>query len=465
MSLANKPLSQVRSDMQDLRQQLNDELFQSENWKTLLSSSTGQMLIEFVAGIGAYAQLGIERAVQELSRDDLSDPISMFKMARTFGVRILRRRPGIVSVKLTRQSTGVGLTIPAYSKFTVNGSLPFMTVNAINFLANELEKTVELVEGDPVTFTYKVTGEDYQLYQFGNPFELSNDHLRLQIDGIEYQRDITGIWNYDASTRVFYESTLPDGRVEVLLGSGVNGYKPTTGSTVTVTGYTVRGAAINSTVLGLKVSAPNFAGVKGVTVTPISGGEDPRGMNYYRYNVPKIFAAAQRAVRRSDFAVLSTYADVIDIRAVGEADVNPGDYRWMSTVGLVVLTGSVWSDAQQAAFLKWAEENYTVFGYKLLFIPARPVLIRPLVKIVVDQRYVVTEVVNAVSLALQSYFNAIRTSGVIGKPFYPGDIAGVIQNVSGVSHSVMESPNSVVEMSYDQYAALDPTFEVTGVYA
>lgn len=467
--MSSSSLSSTVADFDAIRQQLIDTLTTYQSAKTAISAQTMTMLLEWVAGGTAYNQLAVERAVQELRRDDASDPLTIYKMARTLGVPILRYRPGVVTVLFTNPTPATPVSIPAYSQFVING-VTFVNTAAIAFAAGVATLTVTLTEGTRIDQSFTASGQPYQVITLGAGFNLSNDLLLLSVNGVAYQRVTNGLWNYGPTDLVFNDSTTPSGGIQITLGSGINGVQPTAGATLAVTAFQVAGASTNTTATGLPVVVSAVAGggssggVTGVTTTAITGAENDRSIDYYRFAIPQIFAAAQRCVRRSDFTLLTQYPQVQEVRAVGEADVARGDYRWNTTVGVVVRTAVAFTQAQKDAFVAYAQSTFTVYGFNLIWIDPEAVLVRPIIELVVDPLYDSGAVIASVQYNINSFYANRRTTPILGKVWYPGSLSTLITSVPGVVDFDMSSPFEPVACNYKQYVDLDPTYQVTAVY-
>ena len=62
----SQSLSTVNPDFADLVVQFQAKLASVDAWRDLLTTATGQTLIEFIAGVGELDQYAIERIFQEM---------------------------------------------------------------------------------------------------------------------------------------------------------------------------------------------------------------------------------------------------------------------------------------------------------------------------------------------------------------------------------------------------------------
>src|SRR5438093_9888826 len=95
-------LSQTTPDFESLVIQLQLFLNSRATWADLLTSSTGQTLIEMMAAVGTFNQFAIEVAAREGFLDTAVRESSVYAITRMLGVRISRKNPAGCDVTLTR---------------------------------------------------------------------------------------------------------------------------------------------------------------------------------------------------------------------------------------------------------------------------------------------------------------------------------------------------------------------------
>src|SRR5690606_19294428 len=174
--------------------------------------------IKFVAGVGAYGQYTIERGVQECFLDTAKSPQNILTLARLLGVRIKRKTPARVNVRLSRQEVTSSYTIEQYSEFNIQ-STRFYNPETIVFLSGEDFVDVELVEGRVVTHDYISNGSAFQTYYIGSGFTTSNELVRVTVDGVEWERLEGGIWMADnpvmSTGQYFSDLTTQGGSAQI----------------------------------------------------------------------------------------------------------------------------------------------------------------------------------------------------------------------------------------------------------
>ena len=143
-SIESKPvdLAFVRPDYESIKQQLQSRLIEKGSWKDLIQAGVGETLLEFIASIGAFSQLSIQRSLQESMLDTARLTSSVYTIARMLGVHINRKTPAKVEVTLT--GDGTYMQIPRYSQFEIAG-VPYFNRTAITMTDRTPEFTTALV--------------------------------------------------------------------------------------------------------------------------------------------------------------------------------------------------------------------------------------------------------------------------------------------------------------------------------
>ena len=144
-------LSAVQPDPRQITEQLQQQLSSRDSWKDTITAATGQMIIDFLANIGAFNQLGIERAVFETMLKTAVLDSSVIVGVRDLGVHVLRKIPAAVTVTLNNVTPLVPISIPAYTQFSINGN-NFFNRSAITFNSGVSQLTgIILNEGTVIT--------------------------------------------------------------------------------------------------------------------------------------------------------------------------------------------------------------------------------------------------------------------------------------------------------------------------
>lgn len=249
-------LSTVRPDFPSLVEQLQAYVGTDTNWKDLLTSGTGQTLVEMIAGIGALDQYAIESAYRESFLDTARRDSSVYAIATMLGVRLNRKLPCSCRVKLTRPASASSLTIPPYLNIAVGNTLLFNR-DAIVFDPNVTEVTAVFHEGTLKTTELTSSGTDFERFKSSEAgFVVSDADVWVTVNDVSVAKIKGTLWNY-RNYNVVLDTTDRDGSLVLSFGNRDYGLRPTTGSQVKIT-YAVTGGADASNV--------NLAGSKAAFV-------------------------------------------------------------------------------------------------------------------------------------------------------------------------------------------------------
>jgi hypothetical protein len=449
--MANVLLSTIQPDFDDLRLQLQLLLDQYPSWRDRLVSSTGQMLLDFVAGVGAYDQFSIERALQETFLDTAVTDSAVYTIARQLGVRVKRRVSARTKAILTNPTPGLAYTRPAWSTFRINERTYF---NPAPIVISAAQATAEadLYEGTESEEPFVGNGAAFQILIAGSPdFSAADQFVRLTVNGVEWTKTQRGLWRAGLNAPVFYEATTQDGQVEIKFGNGYYGQIPGANSDIRVKTYKTVGADANDFTVGLEVKCSSDPALKGVTGSSVYAGEEVDSLDDYRYLVPRLYAAGDRCVTRDDWkAVILTYPGVVDCAVVGERELGPGNVAFQNVVGIALITApTVTRDAAWlAAFYTWLED-YQIFRVKILTVPEVQINQNLHFNLIINKRFSSAEAQNAVNNAARAFF--APKIGTIGKSFYLSDLYDAIMALDEVVHVTIATPAANIAVDYKSW--------------
>jgi hypothetical protein len=341
-------LSAVQPDIRQIIEQLQIYLSTHDSWKDTITAATGQMIIDFIAGVGGLNQLSIERAVHETMLKTAVMDSSVIANARNLGVHVIRKTPAGVTVTLYNSSSSSIITIPAYSKWNINGT-DFFNRTPIVFNAGVTTLTDQtLYEGSVVTATATSSGETFQRLEIGTQdFTISDIDISITVDNQVYTRTTDGLYHYSNSDYVFDENTLPSGNVEIRFGNNTYGVSPKIGSTIYLTYVETNGLSANSASTGLAVTCSSSSSITGITTSTISGGSNEKDSKFYKMLAPGMYSSLKRMVTRQDHVSIgSTYPGIIDVLFRGQSETYPTDKNYMNVVTVTPLatnTASAWT--------------------------------------------------------------------------------------------------------------------------
>lgn len=351
-------LSNVNPDFDTLVSQIVAELSLRKSWKDVLPSSTGQFLIEAVAGTASLMYSEIFRSVEEVFMNTAVNKSSIYNIANMLGVNPRRATGAEVTCTLTLPvAIPVSISFNKYDKFTIEG-VEFFLVSPVSIPANTTSiSNIILRQGTVNVHTFTSTGEKWQQLIIGSSFLSDNNYLDVLVgsDTSFWIRSTNPLWEFGSNDKVFMDTTLPDGTVRIMFGNGTYGIVPSSGETITIYEITSSGKSGNKESSGLTVSPvtqPEYNGtpvnLSGITTTSISNGDDAEDAESVRYTSPRIFASGKRAITRADYKALGLkFQGVRDINVWGayEEDItqlNPQVQKYGS---------SYWSQSGLSVFI------------------------------------------------------------------------------------------------------------------
>lgn len=356
-------LDATTPDFESIYLRLVQELQAYPVWVDIITSGTGQTLIRNISAGIAYSTFSSERALQESFPQIAFSDSGIAMGTRMLGVRLQRRIPSSVNVRLTKPDDGQIYTIPALSQFTIRG-FDFFNRQQITFNTLDTSLNVTLYQGTIHTLEGVAEGIPYETIEIGSENrQISNEDIYVAVNGEAWERRLVGIYHFGPEEKSFFEDTLPNGNVEIVFGNRTFGAIPAIGSSVDITWVETEGVAADFPTIGLQVSrlnAPSGIDVTGETLSAIYGGAEALSLGLYKALAPHIRSANKRAVRRSDYrAVALQYPNVVDALFRGQAELNPGKRNWMNIVGATILTSlpDPWSTVQWEDFINYMKES------------------------------------------------------------------------------------------------------------
>jgi hypothetical protein len=414
------------------------------SWNDLLTQSAGQTLLEVGAAVGAFNQQGIEIAFREAFLTAVRDS-SIFAIAAMLGVRLSRKSPAVVTVKLTRAGPGVS-AIPEMSQFTVGGKL-FYNRNSIVF---ETDTVVAfLYEGQVVTQQFTGETTPFREIILNEPgFQVSNTDVIVSVvntataESDRWNKIHDGIWIAAANATVYQDFTDGAGDVVLRFGNGEHGGIPGLGYVINVTYARTSGALGNNGGSGLAVAYNTGAdAVTGTTQNSINGGSDEKPASFYRSVAPYIFRAKNRAVTATDYrAIAQAYPGVASVTIQSQRDIAPRDLRWMNVIRVCVLPESTdkFNDVQWKNFRSYMESKVHA-AVQLMCIDATKISTSLVIRIAVNSDARPNELEAIVRMNIQNLFRKDVDS--LGRRIAQSDIVEAC-NIPGVDYVEMVSPKA-----------------------
>ena len=351
-------LSETSPDFESLVLQLQLFLDSAGTWNDALPSSMGQTLIEMMSAVGSFNQFAIESAAREAFLLTAKRQSSIYAIARMLGVRIVRKSPASVSVKLVREDATVQEVLPRFTKFTINGK-KFFNRDPLVFVAGQAAigrahvydisvPDVMLYEGEIKVKTFQAdTTQFREIYLEEAGFIVADEDVLVKIVNRPMQineewrrtRNGNAIWTAEAGEKVYYDSTSGLGDTILTFGDGARGGIPPLGSLIEVTYAITAGADGNFGQSALAVEAQELP-ISGTTIEIIKGGSHEKPAMFYKTMVPHIFKARSRAVTAEDYRAISLHYPGVasaKVSAQRSSAVRAHTPQWMNVVQICLL--------------------------------------------------------------------------------------------------------------------------------
>ncbi len=357
-------LSQTKPDFEALVLQLQLFLNNRATWSDLLTSSTGETLVEMMAAVGTFNQFAIDMATREGFLGSAIRASSIYAIVRMLGVRISRKTPASVDVTISR--TGdltYAYIISPMTQFTIDGR-PFFNRDSIAFTPGEADAAgARLYEGQIRQQTVAADSSTFREIYLNEPgFGVSDQDVVVTLTNPAtsvsepWSPIIEGIWTADATDKVYYDSTSGLGDVVLAFGDGHSGFLPALGNNINIVYAVTSGSAGNVGGSSLDIALATNALIKGKTNSQILGGADEKTPDYYKTTAPYIYKARNRAVTPVDYkAIASSYPGVASVSIQAQKDIAPDDLRWMNLVRICILpqNSDAFTDAEWDDFEAW----------------------------------------------------------------------------------------------------------------
>jgi len=430
----NLSLSRILPDFTDIRDQLKSGLTNKVSWNVLLATDTSSILLESIAATGTMLQNSAQHVYEERFSDTAKLDSTLKAHARTQAVRLTRKQPGKVLVRLTTVFGSPQVVIPKYTQFVTQKEKLFNR-ESIVVPANGTPVEVELHEGAIYRSTIAGDGTALQTVWVEVPgFVISNTDVLVNVGGYELNVVQDALWHYpilegSISNHVVWDRTLPTGELELIFGNNQFGYQPALNEDILVTYVVCKGNLSNDpNFAGYPVAVENVAGVNGIALGPLESGVDETPAENYR-SAPRMFASYGRAVSMSDHeAIALNYGDIVDAKFLGQRDIAPTVKEYMNVVYCYMLksNNSQMTTAEFAAFKEWLLTRSGPLDYVQQVMTMVPVNVTANVYIRSSGDPVVIK--QAAENAVRALFKP--ATGYIGRNLYRSDLYDAIQDCS-----------------------------------
>ncbi len=478
----------VRPDYEGIKQALQADLYNRDSWREIIQAGIGETLLEWVATIGSYDQLSIQRSFQEAFLPTASMVSSIYESARHLGVHIIRKRPASVPVRL-RSTSAQTIQIPTLSQFLIDGLGFFNRTNLVVKPGEDLDTT--LYQGE--IKIHQTTGQNrpFQILEIGDEdFSIADQDLVIFNHRHErYKRVTDGLWHYPGEQFVFYENSTANGNVELWFGNGIFGRQPALNETLYIVYAKTLGNEIDTTRTFQRVNletlndivddrirsrkldrveaaeeeqalrlhaVSNIGGETTGIVTPGTGVPEPE---FYRRMAPHIYAARDRAVTRKDqYAIGLQYPGIADLYFRGQQELGPKNRNFINSIAVTALKadGKIFSQQEFARFEAYMREHARdSLNYWQANPTSIPVKIRATVYVKADADFARTEAY--IRYKIMEQFR-VRL-GALGYSMYRSDLDDILKSQHHgvqVDYAILHEPKVDVVISKLQWITVNP---------
>lgn len=420
----------------------------------------GVMLIEAFAYMGDILSFYQDRVQAESFLQTATRRSSVLAHAELLGYVPIGRVAATGTVSLTN-GTGGNIDVPAGTVLmtehvdALDSPVFFTTVNDVTVNANSTLANVDVVEGFPegdTTISY--AGDTYKVELMGTSDGTSDQRFTLKNSGVidnsiavfgdefnpQTSETILPFTRYsfilnagpsDYGFQVRYDDR---NRANVVFGDGSSGAIPPNGTRLYAAYRTGFGKSGNVSAVNAVVDT--YAYIAGITVTAssaMSGGADEETIEQIRVNAPRVWQTQNRAVTLTDFADLS-----LALGSVSKANA----YAATSASVIVYVLGSGSAtmsqadlDAVQAYLQERAMAGQSVTVQNGVQIGVNLGTSGSNVIIGVADRYLRTQVKDAVTQALNDFFSVANTDFAMRVSL--ANVYRAIAEVPGVTYAVI----------------------------
>ena len=362
-------LQDTTVDQDQFVQQFQNVLSETNTWSSGLTTQTSQTMIEYISAVGTFSEAKLVRGIEDAYPETAQSDSAIRAIANMQGLRLSRKLPSTVYATFT---SVINQVIPPFTQFSGSG-YNWFNADQISLTAN-IPLTVTLREGQVFTYTVSGTGKDLQAWvSVDDAFTVSDQDVVVALNNADLYKAFGGLWNYKG-TAAFADSTLSDGRLQILFGSQGYGAVPGVNDVVTVTYARTQGDAINgANVAGSSITSPDVQGLTAAFTSNPSGGAAEKDPVAYKNFAAGTFGAYSSGVTKAQYsALVNNYPGVIDAFTQAQREINPAALEWMNIVRVSALTNSPWSQAQAQEFVDYME-SVTMYSTKFLWQAPVPI--------------------------------------------------------------------------------------------
>ena len=442
----NTPINQldyVSYSIPDIIQAIDNILLQTNVFIDVLPSSSGQILVSWLASVTNVLLYYIERTAEEMYIQTAQKDSSVLNLVSILGYIPYRNVSATGSMNFTLSAPSlVNIYLPAKTVIQSIGGYYYSIAQSSVILAGVTTIAVPVVQGQWFSNVYTSTGNANQTYLINNT-QIENSNLTITVNGVIWTPVSTFV-GVVPSSQVYKLISNIDGTLTIEFGNGVFGKIPTTGQSIVVSYLQSDGA--NGNIFGPGVTLKLISTISDANSNPVTnlmvtnsaaiiGGANSETTDQVRINAPQVFATGQRAITKSDFkAILNNYPGVETSNVWGENDLSSPNYSAFNTIFISTVLQN-WQSPTTAfnTILGQYLYNYSSITVKYSFTAPQIVQVMPYISIYALAGQSLSAIQSSVNGAFQNAF-LLGITSILGQNIRYADVISQINAVSGVDY-------------------------------
>jgi len=320
-------------DFDAIVEQLQNHLGATDAWKDIYRSSTGSMLIEFLAYVLNLSLFYVERRAEESYLPTAQNLSSVKNLVSLLNYQPKRKTSAIGNLQFTLSGALSEIVfIPKYTECESTTGIKYLTNESSAIQKGQTTVTVSSIQGELAQIELTSDGTLSQEFLINNTDvensgNTSNPTFTIIVDGTEWTL-VSSFLNSENTSEHYRIINEMDDTVSVVFGDNINGKSPANGSVILIKYVKSDGISGNVTyndkITTLKDTIYDGVGaiVSTITVTNTSsflGGDDAESIEEIRAEAPLVFKTGDRAVTKTDFeSILNNFSGVADVNVWGE---------------------------------------------------------------------------------------------------------------------------------------------------
>lgn len=480
--MSQNNLDYTNYDFDDLVNQLNERLRADAAWRDIYQSSTGTMLIQFLAYVLNMALFYVERRAEESFLPTAQNRSSLVNLVSLLNYIPKRKTSAIGNLQFSIPTISDEIVyIPKYTECQSADGYKYLTNESVAIQKGQLNVTASGIQGELVQTEITSNGtlnQEYNLSSINveNSGDLLNPSLRVIIDGTEWSL-VSSFLDSENTSNHYRIINEIDGTVSVLFGDNINGKSPASGSVIRIQYINSDGISGNVTFTG-KITTINDtiydgqgAVVSDISVTNSSaflGGDAEESIEEIRNEAPQVFKTGDRAVTKADFiSIIKNQSGVADANVWGEneealAAGTTVDYEMLNKVKMsIILQEWQLPDSTFKTNLSNVIYNKSMLTVKYEFIEPSIINVIPTMSVVVTSGYSQSQAQADIEEELANLF-LLGDTAKLGTKIKYSQIVSALHDLAGVSYlnltlEIYKVLSSTYDSNYNWGATLDLT--------